>query len=239
MTDRWSVHVGFEPKEAAAFWVAVNSIRRRLSIPISVRGLELTALQQAGYYTRPTEQRTEQLWDVISNHPMSTEFAISRFLIPAIVPFGWSLFLDCDMLVRTDLIKLFELADPRYAVMVVKHNHIPNSSSKMDNQVQSTYPRKNWSSVCLFNCEHPSNRKLTIDMVNSLPGRDLHAFCWLKDEEIGELPVEYNYLVGYSHCDSPSIVHFTEGGPWLEKYKDVEYADEWCSELRYASRCMY
>jgi lipopolysaccharide biosynthesis glycosyltransferase len=207
-----------------------------LSRKVSIFGLELEALRERSLYTRPTEMRGGRLFDLISNHPMSTEFAISRFLVPTLAGSGWALFLDCDMLVKDDLHKLFALADPNYAVMCVKHQHYPRTSTKMHNQVQSTYPRKNWSSVCLFNCDHPANKRLTPTVVNSLSGRALHAFCWLEDEQIGDLGEEYNYLVGYSEHPEPKIVHFTEGTPDMPGYENCEYADEWRTELRRAAR---
>jgi len=106
----------------------------------------------------------------------------------------------------------------------------------MDGMVQTSYSRKNWSSVMLFNCSHPSNKNLTVDLVNTVPGRDLHRFCWLKDNEIGELPLEWNYLVGYSKLNGskPALVHFTHGLPDLAGYEDQEYADEWRAMRPYA-----
>lgn len=239
-----SIYIGFEPREAAAFMVAVSSTTQRLSKSISVKGLELTDLQNKGLYTRPTEVRNGKLYDVISEHEMSTEFACSRFLVPYLAKTGWALFVDCDMLVLADLVNLFALADDRYAVMCVKHDHRPLGTIKMDGQVQASYSRKNWSSVCLFNCDHPSNKKkLTLELINSVPGRDLHAFCWLKDEEIGELPLEYNFLVGYSAYEEVAslikIVHFTEGTPDMVGYENCHYADLWRLELRRAAHIIF
>ena len=163
---------------------------------------------------------------------MATEFACSRFLVPRLAGSGWALFMDCDMLVRTDLFKLFQIADPNKAVMVVKHNHQPVETTKMDGQAQTKYPRKNWSSVMLFNCDHPANKKLTSELVNSVPGRDLHRFCWLKDDEIGELDPKWNWLVGHSDpAIDPAIVHFTDGIPTMPGYEDCAFADEWRVEL--------
>jgi lipopolysaccharide biosynthesis glycosyltransferase len=163
---------------------------------------------------------------------MSTEFAISRFLTKELAGKGWALFMDCDVLIRRDLNYLMQEADPRYAVMCVQHpNYVPPETTKMDGQLQTLYARKNWSSVMLFNCDHPSNKALTVEMVNTLPGRDLHRFCWLKDEEIGALDPAWNWLVGTSDPSiNPGIVHFTAGGPWLSDYENVPYADEWRAE---------
>jgi lipopolysaccharide biosynthesis glycosyltransferase len=174
-------------------------------------------------------RRDGKLWDNISEAPCSTEFAISRFLTPILAREGWALFMDSDILAKADVSELFELADPRYAVMCVQHQHAPSAELlKMDGQAQTLYKRKNWSSVMLFNCGHPSNVNLTVNLVNSVPGRDLHRLCWLKDEEIGDLPMSWNWLVGASDPEiAPDFVHFTSGGPWFEGYEHVPYADEW------------
>jgi len=198
-----------------------------------IRGLVLERLKEQGLYHRPTRQDADgRLWDEISEAPMSTEFAISRFLVPYLANSGWALFMDCDMMARKNMNRIFDLANRRYAVMVVKHNHQPVAGTKMDGQVQTSYPRKNWSSVCLFNCDHPANKALTPEMVNSLPGRDLHRFCWLPDELIGELPVEWNWLAGHSDpAVDPAIVHFTDGIPTMHGYENAPYADEWRETL--------
>jgi lipopolysaccharide biosynthesis glycosyltransferase len=235
---RRSIWVGFDPREAAAFAVARSSIRRRLTTPIPIFGIVLSDVQGRGLYERPTDCRVtgdqRVLWDVISDAPMSTEFACSRFLTPMLAGHdGWALFCDCDVLARANLSELFDLADPTKAVMCVKHDHVPDAATKMDGQPQTAYGRKNWSSVMLFNCDHPANvRRLTYDLVNTVPGRDLHRFCWLNDDEIGELGPEWNYLVGETQADvEPKLVHFTLGGPWFSRYEDVPYADEWRAEL--------
>lgn len=229
-----SIYVGFDPRETDAFAVAKHSILRRINLPIPVKGVVLTDLREGQLYTRPTSRRDGQLWDDISDAPMATEFACSRFLVPTLAKSGWALFMDCDMLVRRDIAKLFDLADPGKAVMVVKHHHEPPEGvKKMDGQVQTRYARKNWSSVMLFNCDHHANRALTVDLVNSVPGRDLHRFCWLEDHLIGELPPEWNYLVGHTKgVGDPAIVHFTDGIPSMDGYEDCEFADEWRAELR-------
>jgi hypothetical protein len=213
----------------------------------------LQELIKSGEYTRPIKfiGKNHRLHDVISEAPMSTQFAISRFFVPYLVKksviehrkeydppakYGWAMFVDCDIMCRHNLTELFNLVErhPEKAVFCVKHNHhveIDNSYKK-DAQVQTRYARKNWSSVMLFNVDHPSNDKLNLKLLNLRPGRDLHAFCWLKDKEIGELPLEWNWLVNVSEpCDDPAIVHFTEGGPWLHRYRDVPFADEWHANL--------
>ena len=226
-----SIWIGFDPREAQAFAVARESLSYFMPHQIPVRGLVLDTLRKKGLYTRPTETRLGRLYDVISEHEMATEFAISRFLVPHMAQRGWALFTDCDVMARKnlgDLLSARGLCKSEFAVMCVKHNHRPNSTTKMDDQVQSAYARKNWSSVMVFNCDHPSNRKLTPELVNSVPGRDLHRFCWLDDHEIGELGPEWNFLVGHSDpAIDPKIVHYTDGGPWFEGFRNAPYADEW------------
>lgn len=227
-----SIWIGYDPREAAAYAVARASIRRHATIPVPIHGLVLNDLREKGLYTRPHERRGCQLWDVISDAPCATEFSNSRFLVPHLAGSGWALFMDCDMLVRGNIRELFDLCDPEKAVMVVKHNHQPPEGVKMDGQMQTRYARKNWSSVIAFNCDHPANKALTLEMVNELPGRDLHRFCWLEDDLIGELPVEWNWLAGHSDpAVDPKIVHHTEGSPCLPGYEDAPFADEWRAEL--------
>jgi lipopolysaccharide biosynthesis glycosyltransferase len=232
-----SVWIGFDPRETAAFMVARESIRQfDRSIPVAA--VRLRQLQEAGLYTRPTSRRLGKLWDEISGAHMATEFAIARFLVPELVRRqgdavrGWALFMDCDVLLRTNLYELKALLDDSNAVMCVKHDHRPSFNVKMDGQEQSSYPRKNWSSVMAFNVDHPANDALTADLVNALPGRDLHRFCWLADDEIGALPPEWNHLVGHSDDGrDPKLVHFTDGGPWFEAFRNVPYSDEWFAVL--------
>ena len=227
--DIRSLYIGFDPREAAAFAVARESAQRHMPRHYPVRGIVLDEMRAQGLYTRPTTRSNGRLFDEISEHPMATEFAISRFLTPILAREGLAMFTDCDMLFRANMVPAFEYAaqHPEKALFCVKHVHEPEPGIKMDNQVQSRYARKNWSSVMIFNCEHPSNKKLTVDLINEVPGRDLHRFCWLKDEEIGALPPEWNYLVGHTVCDeAPKIVHFTDGIPTMPGYENVEFADE-------------
>jgi hypothetical protein len=144
------------------------------------------------------------------------------------------MFMDCDMLCRESLMPAFDYckANPQFAVFCVKHDHRPSTRKKMDDQIQTSYERKNWSSVMIFNCDHPSNKKLTLDLINTARGLHLHQFCWLEDHEIGDLPFEMNYLVGHTRTGiPPRIAHFTDGVPSMKGYENSEFSDEWREEL--------
>jgi hypothetical protein len=224
-----NVYIGWDPREQEAYDVATYSLKRRASIDVGVHALKLDELRASGLLTRPVERKQDgKLWCPISQAPMSTEFAISRFCVPFLQRGGWAVFTDCDVLWNCDVAELFGEAKSEFAVQVVKHNQIANPNVlKADGQVQTVYSRKNWSSVILWNCEHPANQKLTRSMLNSLPGRDLHAFCWLKDDEIGPLPPEWNVLVEPAE---PKLLHYTLGGPWFPGYENCAYSSEWVRE---------
>jgi len=218
------VFVGYDPREDIAYQVCKHSIARR-NKEVLVRPLVQKELREAGWYTRPVDPLS------------STEFTFTRFLIPELCDYkGWALFMDCDMILLTDIQELFDQADEKYAVMCVHHDYTPREGLKMDGQKQSIYPRKNWSSVMLFNCEHPSNKQINSSVVNdtNITGKYLHRFSWLKDSEIGELSHEWNWLTDWykePEDGKPKLLHYTEGGPWFENYRDCDYHKEWKIEL--------
>lgn len=217
--------------------VAAWSGYRRATRPLQILPLVREELAARGVMNRPIEVRDGKLWCPISEAPMSTEFAISRFAVPFLGGSGWAMFCDCDVLFLEDPAGLAGLLDPRYAVMVVKHSQRASEGTKMDGQVQTLYQRKNWSSVVLWNLEHPANKRLTTEALNTWPGRDLHAFKWLEDDEIGELPLRWNYLVGASAeeltPDNVSLAHYTLGGPWFPGWPGkTEWDALWSNEER-------
>ena len=216
------VFVGYDPREDIAYQVCKHSILTKQP-NAEVRPLVQKELRDAGWYTRPVDKLA------------STEFTFTRFLVPELCNFeGWALFMDCDMILTTDIAELFAQADDQYAVMCVQHDYKPKQGTKMDGQTQTVYPRKNWSSVMLINCGHPSNQQLDMDLVNSpeINGAYLHRFSWLNDEEIGKLDHTWNYLVGvYDDIEKPKLIHYTEGGPWFENYRNCEFHEEWKTQL--------
>lgn len=228
------IFVGWDSREDDAYQVCYGSLMRRSTKPIQVRPLIQTELRDQGLYTRKWHRDEKgAMVDDIDGRPFSTEFSFSRFLVPALMDYrGWAMFVDLDFLFLEDIQKLFSLVDDRYAVMCVHHHHVPKEIIKMDGVPQSSYQRKNWSSMVLWNCEHPANRVLTAEEVNSRTGGWLHRFSWLSDELIGSVPEEWNWLEGHSPLSlKPKAIHYTRGGPWFENYRDVYYAQEWLDEF--------
>lgn len=234
---KFSAWIGFDPREAASFAVARSSMRRHMIAPIRARGLILSDLIARGLYKRPMERRNGRLIDLLSVRPdydgsVSTEHANARFMVPFVAESGWALFCDADILFRANVDMLAKDLDPSKAVYCVKHIYEPKPGVKMDGQLQTAYARKNWTSFLIWNVEHEANKRLTIDMANSLPGRDLHRLCWLEDDEIGELDPAWNWLVGHSDTSiEPKAVHFTEGTPDMPGYEQCPFSDEWRAEL--------
>ncbi|WP_420562667.1 hypothetical protein [Thalassobaculum sp.] len=213
------VFVGFDPNETVAFHVLNHSIQARASKPVAVIPIMLSQLQDVFKRER--------------NPLQSTEFSFSRFLVPYMSNYeGWSVFMDCDMLVLDDVTKLFDLADDRYAVQVIKHDHRPQEDVKFLGAAQTKYEKKNWSSVILFN--NAKCKALTPDYVNTATGLELHQFKWLEsDDQIGSLPGGWNHLVGYDPLlpvEQIQNLHYTEGGPYFDDYVDTDYADVWFKE---------
>jgi hypothetical protein len=211
------VFIGYDPREAVAWSVLAHSILVRSSVPVTIAPLMLSQLRHVFVRER---------------HPLqSTDFSYSRFLAPFLSRYeGWSVYLDCDMLVLDDIAGLWALRDERYAVQVVKHDHRPLEKAKFLGEPQTAYERKNWSSVMLFN--NGKCRALTPEYVGSASGLDLHQFKWLEaDDLIGELPRRWNHLVGAcAPSRDVSLVHFTLGGPYFSECADCEYAEEWRAE---------
>lgn len=222
-----NVFIGYDPRETVAYNVLAYSIQARASEPVSVTPLMLSQLKEVLVRER---------------HPLqSTDFSFSRLLTPYLSGYtGWSVFMDCDMLMREDVADLWKLREDRYAVMVVKHHHVPRETVKFLGEPQSQYEKKNWSSVMLFN--NARCRALSPEYVNRASGLELHQFKWLENDDlIGALPGRWNHLVGYNPPRRDAgLVHYTLGGPWFDDYRDCEYSREWFTErdtmLRTASR---
>lgn len=219
MTEPLKVFIGWDSREPASFAVCAHSILTRATRPVSIVPLFQPALRAAGLYTR-------------ERNPLeTTEFSFSRFLVPALCGFaGTAVFMDCDFLVRADVSELFTYpaSSPDRAVFVCQHDYVPKASVKFLGQPQTAYPRKNWSSLIVFN--NARCRALTPDMVNTTSGLELHRFLWAH-EAIGALPLEWNHLVGeYEPNPTARALHWTLGGPWFSEFATADHADLWFAE---------
>lgn len=211
---RWMI--GYDKDESVAAYVLFHSIQTRSSIPVNITFINRSQLR--GLFKR---KRSEV---------ESTDFSISRFLVPYLCNYeGWAVFSDCDAVVLDDPAKLWAWRDDRYAVQVVKHNHQPVETVKFLGNQQLKYEKKNWSSVMLFN--NAKCKALTLDYVNHASGLDLHQFKWTEDSQIGDLPSQWNHLVDYDPEDrKAALLHYTTGGPYFESYKNCERNEDWHQE---------
>jgi len=218
-----NIFIGFDYRERAATNVLIDSLYINSKSPISVTPLITSQLKRQNLYWRDKDKN------------QSTDFSFTRFLVPYLMNYdGWAIFMDCDMLCRTDISELVDLHDDEYAVMCVKHNHFPNEKVKFQGEKQTSYPKKNWSSLMLFNCR--KCKSLSLDYVNNASGLDLHRFHWLDgDHLIGSIDEKWNHLVEVNtdkkNLDNEKIkiLHWTLGGPWFkdQRYSGERFAAEW------------
>ena len=213
-----NIFIGYDSKEKVAYNVLSHSIIQNSTKPVAITPIALNNLKDDFVRER--------------NALSSTEFSFSRFMIPHLMNYqGWALFMDCDMLMFEDVSKLWRMRDDSKAIQVCKHDYVPKTDKKFLGQVQTKYEKKNWSSFMLMNCKKCTT--LTPDYVNKASGLELHQFKWLEgDHLIGDLPLEWNWLVGeYEHKDDVYNVHYTKGGPWFEDYAKCDYSQDWFRNL--------
>jgi lipopolysaccharide biosynthesis glycosyltransferase len=215
MMDLIRLVVGFDQREAVAYHVFVQSVIEKSSKPISFFPLSSNAIS---FYN---EIHTDR----------SNAFTYSRFLTPCLMSFeGWAIYLDGDMVCQEDISLLWSLRDSSKAVQVVKHDYKTKSNKKYLNNINIDYPKKNWSSVIIWNCAHPKNRLLTPELISARDGKFLHRFMWLDEEDIGEIPVEWNWLaIEYPPNPNAKLIHYTLGTPCFSEYSHTEMSDIWHS----------
>lgn len=216
------VFVGYDSREDIAWQVCRHSLLRHTNRPLQVAPIRQSVVRELGLYTRPVDATA------------STEFSLTRFLTPYLAAQdGWVIFCDCDFLFTTDIATVLDGLDPEKAIYVVQHDYAPAFDIKMDGQRQTTYPRKNWSSFMVLNCDHPDVKALTPVVVNSATPAFLHRFEWITDDNaIGALDLDWNFLEGEypKPAVTPRVIHFTNGGPWFDEWSNVDFADLWLAE---------
>lgn len=205
--------VGFDQREAVAYHAFCQSVLEKASVPVSFLPLAENTLHD--YHETHTDG--------------SNKFIYSRFLTPYLMNFeGWAIFADGDMICKDDMARLWGLRDESKAVLVVKHDYKTKAPKKYFGNKNEDYPRKNWSSVILWNCAHSANRVLTPELIENQTGSYLHRFSWLTDSLIGELPREWNWLATeYPDNDEAKIIHYTLGTPCLSDYKTAPMSEHW------------
>ena len=218
------IFIGWDSKEDAAYQACKKSLQLHSSMQLNIIPIKQQDLRQKNIYARKIDPLS------------STEFTFTRFLVPQLSNWtGWALYVDCDFIFLDDVKNLFDQADDRYALMCVQHDYKPTSKLKMDGKAQHVYPRKNWSSAILFNCSHPAHKQIHVND-ETKDGKWFHRFSWLDDSEIGAIDHEWNWLVGWykePEDGTPKALHYTEGGPWFEEYKDCEYSEEYKKIISY------
>jgi len=219
------IFIGYDARESSAYHVCTNSIIRHSSLPLSFTPLSLNNLSEYN------EVHTDG----------SNQFIYSRFLVPSLMNYqGWAIFMDGDMIVRDDIVDLWNLRDDNKAVMVAKHEYKTCMKEKYMGAKNEDYPRKNWSSVILWNCSHPVNKQVTTDFVINSTGAELHRFTWIEDSLIGEIPLEWNWLDGeYDYNPDAKLVHYTLGLPGFGDFSTVgSFSSEWHREKIYTEFCL-
>lgn len=218
------VFIGYDPREAVTYHVCANSIIRNASAPVAIIPLALNLFEDY------TETHTDG-----SNH-----FIYSRFLVPHLMEYtGHAIFIDGDMIVRADIVELWNQRDVYKDVQVVKHDYKTRMPVKYLGAKNEDYPRKNWSSVILWNCNSFPNRKLTPDFIQRSTGAELHRFTWLDDARIGELPPEWNWLPDeYGVNPNAKLLHYTLGSPCFHEFATTPQGDEWHRERILTDYCL-
>jgi lipopolysaccharide biosynthesis glycosyltransferase len=218
------IFIGYDPREAVAYHTCANSIIRHASKPVAIIPLALNLIEDY------TETHTDG----------SNQFIYSRFLVPHLMDYtGHAIFIDGDMIVRSDITELWQWRHKQYDVQVVKHNYETCMTEKYLGSKNENYPRKNWSSVIIWNCESPANKRLTPEFVQRSTGAELHRFTWIKDEQIGDLPAEWNWLPDeYGPNINADLLHYTLGAPCFHDFATTPMADEWHRERMLAEYCL-
>jgi lipopolysaccharide biosynthesis glycosyltransferase len=209
-----NVYVGYDEREAVAYHVFCQSVLDKSSVPVSFTPLSLNTMK-----VLYKEVHTDG----------SNAFIYSRFLVPYLNNYkGWAIFADGDMVCNANIKELIDCADDSKAVMVVKHDYKTKHPVKYLGNKNDDYPRKNWSSVILFNCEHPKNKVLTPEFISQHDGKYLHRFSWLNDDDIGDLDKTWNWLaLEYPTNETAKLIHYTIGTPCFTEYEWCDQSENW------------
>ncbi len=226
MTPKLTIYIGYDEKEKINYDVLVHSINRNQSNPVTIKPLIQSELRKSGSYYRDSQDGC------------ATEFGFTRFLVPHLNDYqGWAVFMDCDMLLTRDPWEIMDHTNPEKSALCCQHDYKSSTNIKMDNMKQGSFPRKNWSSFILYNCEHPDCKRLTPESIANGSPAYLHQFKWTTDNKLGIMPLEFNWLVGEYDLyqkgkELPFNLHYTLGSPafadlGFEQYRNCDYGDVW------------
>ena len=213
MSEIVDIVVGFDQREAVAYHTFTQSVIEKSTVPVRFLPLSINSLS-----------------DYNEKHKDgSNDFIYSRFLVPHLMNFkGWAIYADGDMVCLEDIKKLWNQRDKNYALQVVKHDYKTKIEKKYFGNKNENYPRKNWSSLILWNCEHEAHKILSPDFIEKQSGAFLHRFSWIKDKEIGELEKEWNWLaLEYEEKKDINLIHYTIGTPCFKEYSDKSLSSFW------------
>lgn len=218
------IYIGYEVKSPIVYHVCSNSIIRYTKSPIAIIPLSLSSLE---------------IYKELHSDG-SNSFTYTRFLVPYLQKYnGWALFIDGDMVLLDDITKIWDNIDETKAVLVIQHDYKTKMRIKYRGSKNEDYPRKNWSSVILWNCSHPKNKLLTPKFIEQSTGSFLHRFSWLLDEEIGSLPIEWNWLPDeFGVNNNAKLLHYTLGTPCFDSFKDTPMSDKWHTEFLETTYCL-
>ena len=194
MNEIADIVVGFDQKEAVAYHTFTQSVIEKSSMPMRFMPLSIGSL------TNYKEVHKDG----------SNDFIYSRFLVPYLMKFkGWAIYADGDMVCLKDIKKLWDLRDDKFAVQLVKHDYKTKIKTKYWGNKNEDYPRKNWSSLILWNCEHQAHKKLTPEFIQKQTGAFLHRFSWIKEKK------------------DINLIHYTIGTPCFEEYQNESLSSFW------------
>ena len=211
------IYIGYEPRQHIAYEILKFSLQSNSSSPLDIHPLHLNRLRRETAFCRPHDPL------------QSTEFTYTRFLVPHLCDYaGRALYMDCDMICFGDIAEVYSLDLSNHWIRVVKQLQVVAHPTKMDGRIQTSYPRKNWSSLMLLNCERLTC--WTKEAVEQRPGKWLHRFEPIPDERIGPIPPQWNVLDRYDN--QTQMIHYTEGGPWLPGFEAHPFGDIWFEYLK-------
>lgn len=211
-----NIFCGYDERESVGYHIFCQSVLSRSSIPVAFTPLQSNGMRQG-----------------------TNAFTTSRFSVAALMGYeGRAVFADAaDMVMLCDAKELqTALNNLKGAVGVVKHNYTTRNPVKyIGTELESpntNYPRKNWASFMLINCEHPAWQRITPEFLKIADNMyDLLQLSFIADEDIEEIDDSWNRMVDEDQpIEGAKVIHWTAGIPGFEHYKNAIGAGFWRRE---------